>query len=194
MLSGSKTNQRGDPTLRVLNRSGHHAVCPVFGAMCLLKARRSLPVNSIPELVRKTRVRIQRNGVEHNPAGGCPFWLRSEGFQRTLLESRRGHTHVSSRGRHAVNPVSRTMGIGHVQAVHAPVQGIRVIARVKDRQRLEAHEQPSVKHTASSHQGGSTHPTGITLRTPPRPSLNIQSMCPPYPLDPGSGTVFELQL
>jgi hypothetical protein len=126
------------------------------------------PSSSIPERVRKTRVRVQRNGVEHNPAGGCPFRLRSKGFQRTLLESWRGHTHVSSRGRHADNPISRSMGIGYVQAVHAPVQGIRVIARVKDRQRLEAHEQPPVKHTALSHQGGSTHPTGITSRTHPR--------------------------
>lgn len=49
-LVGSKTNQRGEPTQRMLNRSGHQFVCPVFGALCLLQARRSLP-HDIPAAV-----------------------------------------------------------------------------------------------------------------------------------------------
>ncbi|OWZ23997.1 hypothetical protein PHMEG_0001036 [Phytophthora megakarya] len=49
-LKGSKTNQRGKPTLRMLNRSGHQFLCPVFGAICLLKARHGLPLE-IPAAV-----------------------------------------------------------------------------------------------------------------------------------------------
>ncbi|OWZ18799.1 LOW QUALITY PROTEIN: hypothetical protein PHMEG_0007059 [Phytophthora megakarya] len=49
-LSGSKTNQHGEPTLRALNRSGHQFLCPAFGALCLLRSRRSLP-QDIPAAV-----------------------------------------------------------------------------------------------------------------------------------------------
>jgi integrase len=40
-LRGSKTNQQGSQ--RLLNRSGHPFLCPVFGALCLLRARANLP-------------------------------------------------------------------------------------------------------------------------------------------------------
>ncbi|EGZ23422.1 hypothetical protein PHYSODRAFT_486509, partial [Phytophthora sojae] len=49
-LRGSKTNQRGTPTLRVLNRSGHNFLCPVFGALYLMQAHRVLPLD-IPAAV-----------------------------------------------------------------------------------------------------------------------------------------------
>ncbi|KAE8976655.1 hypothetical protein PF002_g26025 [Phytophthora fragariae] len=49
-LRGSKTNQSGAPTTRVLARSGHPTLCPVFGALVLLRARGNLPV-SIPAAV-----------------------------------------------------------------------------------------------------------------------------------------------
>ncbi|KAE8960527.1 hypothetical protein PR002_g30185 [Phytophthora rubi] len=49
-LRGSKTNQNGAPTTRVLARSGHPTLCPVFGALLLLRARGNLPV-SIPVAV-----------------------------------------------------------------------------------------------------------------------------------------------
>ncbi|KAE9182251.1 hypothetical protein PF005_g22569 [Phytophthora fragariae] len=49
-LRGSKTNQRGTPTLRVLNRSGHNFLCPVFGALFLMQAHRGLPLD-IPAAV-----------------------------------------------------------------------------------------------------------------------------------------------
>ncbi|KAE9161338.1 hypothetical protein PF004_g30859 [Phytophthora fragariae] len=49
-LTGSKTNQCGAPTLRMLNRSGYPFLCPVFGALCLLKPRRALP-HEIPAAV-----------------------------------------------------------------------------------------------------------------------------------------------
>ncbi|OWZ06216.1 LOW QUALITY PROTEIN: hypothetical protein PHMEG_00021560 [Phytophthora megakarya] len=42
-LIGSKANQRGPPTLRMMNRSGHAFLCPIFGALCLLKSRQSCP-------------------------------------------------------------------------------------------------------------------------------------------------------
>ncbi|KAJ8575497.1 hypothetical protein ON010_g3715 [Phytophthora cinnamomi] len=34
-LRGSKTSQHGPPTDRVLSRSGHPFICPVFGSLCL---------------------------------------------------------------------------------------------------------------------------------------------------------------
>lgn len=34
-LRGSKANQHGSPTNRILARSGHPYICPVFGALCL---------------------------------------------------------------------------------------------------------------------------------------------------------------
>ncbi|KAG2908910.1 hypothetical protein PC116_g13859 [Phytophthora cactorum] len=46
----SKTNQGGVPTTRMLSRSGHPFLCPVFGALILLQARGSLPVD-IPAAV-----------------------------------------------------------------------------------------------------------------------------------------------
>ncbi|KAE8908053.1 hypothetical protein PF005_g25664 [Phytophthora fragariae] len=49
-LRGSKTNQNGAPTTRVLARSGHPTLCPVFGALLLLRARGNLSV-SIPVAV-----------------------------------------------------------------------------------------------------------------------------------------------
>ncbi|EGZ08233.1 hypothetical protein PHYSODRAFT_340051 [Phytophthora sojae] len=42
-LRGSKTNQRGSPSLRMLRRSGHKSLCPVLGALLMLKAHGSLP-------------------------------------------------------------------------------------------------------------------------------------------------------
>ncbi|OWZ21318.1 hypothetical protein PHMEG_0004152 [Phytophthora megakarya] len=53
---GSKTNQAGAPTSRLLSRSGHPHLCPVFGALALLKARRSIPAD-IPAAVY-----MKRNG------------------------------------------------------------------------------------------------------------------------------------
>lgn len=38
-LRGSKTNQNGTPTVRLLSRSGHAYICPVFGALCLKRYR-----------------------------------------------------------------------------------------------------------------------------------------------------------
>ncbi|OWY95815.1 LOW QUALITY PROTEIN: hypothetical protein PHMEG_00034082 [Phytophthora megakarya] len=52
-LSGSKTSQHGEPTLRALNRSGHQFLCPVFGALCLLRSRRFLP-QDIPAAIYMT--------------------------------------------------------------------------------------------------------------------------------------------
>jgi hypothetical protein len=49
-LIGSKTNQGGSPTTRLLSRSGHPFLCPVFGALVLLQARRFLP-GGIPAAV-----------------------------------------------------------------------------------------------------------------------------------------------
>ncbi|EGZ23215.1 hypothetical protein PHYSODRAFT_324441 [Phytophthora sojae] len=42
-LRGSKTNQAGQATTRMLRRSGHRFLCPVLGALLLLRSRRSLP-------------------------------------------------------------------------------------------------------------------------------------------------------
>ncbi|OWZ02689.1 hypothetical protein PHMEG_00025708 [Phytophthora megakarya] len=56
-LAGSKTNQGGAPTIRMLTRSGHPFLCPVFGALVLLQARKSLPAN-IPAAVF-----MDRNGL-----------------------------------------------------------------------------------------------------------------------------------
>ncbi|KAE8956506.1 hypothetical protein PF011_g31451 [Phytophthora fragariae] len=53
-LTGSKTNQSGVATSRVLSRSGHPYLCPVFGALILLQARKSLPLN-IPAAVYMSR-------------------------------------------------------------------------------------------------------------------------------------------
>lgn len=44
-LRGSKTNQGGGVTSRLLYRSGHRSLCPVIGVLLLLHARRSLPSN-----------------------------------------------------------------------------------------------------------------------------------------------------
>ncbi|KAJ8558985.1 hypothetical protein ON010_g8467 [Phytophthora cinnamomi] len=49
-LSGSKTNQSGDPTTRMLARSRHPILCPVLGALLLLRSRLNLPA-SIPAAV-----------------------------------------------------------------------------------------------------------------------------------------------
>jgi hypothetical protein len=49
-LIGSKTNQGGSPTTRLLSRSDHPFLCPVFGALVLLQARRFLP-GGIPAAV-----------------------------------------------------------------------------------------------------------------------------------------------
>ncbi|RLN78794.1 hypothetical protein BBJ28_00023541 [Nothophytophthora sp. Chile5] len=53
-LVGSKTNQGGAPTSRMLSRSGHPFLCPVFGALILLQARQNLPVN-VPAAVYTNR-------------------------------------------------------------------------------------------------------------------------------------------
>ncbi|GMF36125.1 unnamed protein product [Phytophthora lilii] len=53
-LVGSKTNQGGTSTPRMLSRSGHPFLCPVFGALVLLQARQNLPVN-IPAAVYTNR-------------------------------------------------------------------------------------------------------------------------------------------
>ena len=42
-LAGSKTNQLGAPTVRLLQKSGHPFLCPVFAAGQLLAAHGSLP-------------------------------------------------------------------------------------------------------------------------------------------------------
>ncbi|OWZ04419.1 LOW QUALITY PROTEIN: hypothetical protein PHMEG_00023683 [Phytophthora megakarya] len=47
-LRGSKTNQNGSPTLRMLTRSGHAFLCPVFGAICLKQYRGDLPPSGPP--------------------------------------------------------------------------------------------------------------------------------------------------
>ncbi|KAE9290595.1 hypothetical protein PR003_g25249 [Phytophthora rubi] len=44
-LRGSKTNQSGKATIRMLRRSGHRFICPVLGALLVLRARRTLPGN-----------------------------------------------------------------------------------------------------------------------------------------------------
>ncbi|KAE8989995.1 hypothetical protein PF011_g18541 [Phytophthora fragariae] len=49
-LSGSKTNQGGPSTPRLLNRSGHSHLCPVLGALLLAQACRGLP-EDIPAAV-----------------------------------------------------------------------------------------------------------------------------------------------
>ncbi|EGZ13460.1 hypothetical protein PHYSODRAFT_411286, partial [Phytophthora sojae] len=49
-LIGSKTNQGGSPTTRMLSRSGHPFLCPVFGALILLQVRKHLPTD-IPTAV-----------------------------------------------------------------------------------------------------------------------------------------------
>ncbi|KAE9216861.1 hypothetical protein PF005_g8887 [Phytophthora fragariae] len=49
-LTGSKTNQDGSPTTRMLSRSGHPFLCPVFGALILLQVRKNLPAD-IPAAV-----------------------------------------------------------------------------------------------------------------------------------------------
>ncbi|OWZ09049.1 hypothetical protein PHMEG_00018306 [Phytophthora megakarya] len=55
-LVGSVTNQGGAPTSRLLSRSGHPHLCPVFGGLIVLKARRSFPAD-IPATVY-----MKRNG------------------------------------------------------------------------------------------------------------------------------------
>ncbi|KAE8885870.1 hypothetical protein PF010_g19650 [Phytophthora fragariae] len=54
-LVGSKTNQDGAPTTRMLSRSGHPFLCPVFGALILLQARKGLPAG-IPAAVYLSRL------------------------------------------------------------------------------------------------------------------------------------------
>ncbi|KAE8875943.1 hypothetical protein PF003_g39912 [Phytophthora fragariae] len=49
-LIGSKTNQDGSPTTRMLSRSGYPFLCPVFGALILLQVRKNLPAD-IPAAV-----------------------------------------------------------------------------------------------------------------------------------------------
>ncbi|POM64379.1 LOW QUALITY PROTEIN: Hypothetical protein PHPALM_20088 [Phytophthora palmivora] len=49
-LIGSKTNQNGVPMTRMLSRSGHPFLCPVFGALILHQSRKNLPAN-IPAAV-----------------------------------------------------------------------------------------------------------------------------------------------
>ncbi|KAJ8524203.1 hypothetical protein ON010_g16915 [Phytophthora cinnamomi] len=49
-LVGSKTNQNGAPITRLLSHSGHPFLCPVFGALFLLQARKGLPTD-IPAAV-----------------------------------------------------------------------------------------------------------------------------------------------
>ncbi|EGZ19285.1 hypothetical protein PHYSODRAFT_327577 [Phytophthora sojae] len=44
-LRGSKTNQSGLTTARMLRRSGHRFLCPVLGAILLLRARQNLPMD-----------------------------------------------------------------------------------------------------------------------------------------------------
>ncbi|POM78382.1 Hypothetical protein PHPALM_4091 [Phytophthora palmivora] len=53
-LTGSKTNQGGTPTTRMLSRSGHPFLCPVFGALILLQSRKNLPAD-IPAAVYMSR-------------------------------------------------------------------------------------------------------------------------------------------
>ncbi|OWZ20980.1 hypothetical protein PHMEG_0004527 [Phytophthora megakarya] len=73
-LSGSKTNQHGDPTLRALNRSGHQFLCPVFGAACVLNSRRSLLPPNIPAAVYMT---------EHNR----PVCVSATRLSRTIRQA-----------------------------------------------------------------------------------------------------------
>ncbi|GMF33358.1 unnamed protein product [Phytophthora fragariaefolia] len=49
-LRGSKTNQCGHTTAQMLYRSGHPFLCPVFGALLLLRSRQDLPLG-IPAAV-----------------------------------------------------------------------------------------------------------------------------------------------
>ncbi|POM59985.1 LOW QUALITY PROTEIN: hypothetical protein PHPALM_31205 [Phytophthora palmivora] len=53
-LTGSKTNQGGTPTTRMLSRFGHPFLCSVFGALILLQSRKNLPVD-IPAAVNMCR-------------------------------------------------------------------------------------------------------------------------------------------
>ncbi|KAG3007956.1 hypothetical protein PC123_g16704 [Phytophthora cactorum] len=54
-LIGSKTNQDGAPTTRMLSRSGHQFLCPVFGALILFQARMNLPPNIAPAVYMSRR-------------------------------------------------------------------------------------------------------------------------------------------
>ncbi|KAG3000825.1 hypothetical protein PC118_g96 [Phytophthora cactorum] len=92
-LRGSKTNQQGEPTLRMLNRSGHAFLCPVFGALCLFKARSSLPAiipvavsvnaHDQPNCVSSTAIskviRQAAVALGEDPAAFSPHSLRSGG-------------------------------------------------------------------------------------------------------------------
>ncbi|ETN08403.1 hypothetical protein PPTG_12202 [Phytophthora nicotianae INRA-310] len=92
-LRGSKTNQRGEPTLRMLNRSGHGFLCPGFGALCLFKARHPLPADipivvfvsahSHPDCVSSSAISkvIRQAPVElgDDPADFSPHSLRAGG-------------------------------------------------------------------------------------------------------------------
>ncbi|POM68004.1 LOW QUALITY PROTEIN: Hypothetical protein PHPALM_15887 [Phytophthora palmivora] len=49
-LIGSKTNQNDVPMTRILARSGHPFLCPVFGALILHQSRKNLPAK-IPAAV-----------------------------------------------------------------------------------------------------------------------------------------------
>ncbi|KAJ8564049.1 hypothetical protein ON010_g7297 [Phytophthora cinnamomi] len=49
-LIGSKTNQGGSSTTRMLSHSGHPFLCPVFGVLILLRVRQNLPTD-IPAAV-----------------------------------------------------------------------------------------------------------------------------------------------
>jgi integrase len=53
-LRGSKTNQRGSPVTRMLTRPGHPNLCPVLGALLLIRARGNLTA-SIPAAVFLSR-------------------------------------------------------------------------------------------------------------------------------------------
>ncbi|OWZ18827.1 LOW QUALITY PROTEIN: hypothetical protein PHMEG_0007013 [Phytophthora megakarya] len=53
-LRGSKTNQRGPATVRMLQRSGHKFLCPVLGALLLFQARHNLS-DAIPAAVYKSK-------------------------------------------------------------------------------------------------------------------------------------------
>lgn len=51
-LRGSKTNQAGYVTMRMLRCSGHHLLCPVLGALLLIRVREDvlmdMPVATYP--------------------------------------------------------------------------------------------------------------------------------------------------
>ncbi|KAE8877745.1 hypothetical protein PF003_g38085 [Phytophthora fragariae] len=144
----------------MLNRSGHPFLCPVFGALCLLKPRRALPheipaavfINEKgrPDCVTSARV------LRYPPAGCAESRWQPSRVQRAFATRRRCHAYVPCRRRRTHDTVSRPMGIRHVQAVYTSVQGIGGDTRDQDRVRSEANAASSVRAT------GRTPTTGVS--------------------------------